>query len=151
MLKIKYLITLVLLVTVLAGCGEKKALTDEEYFQQTNEAVADTLDTVDNMMDNVSIFTKDNSKYTQMAEPAQKDYDTFTDTYEQFSEIQPVAGWEERHEEMLTELKFFQDYAREVVRTSKDGNSHDLGVLSSKFMHHIRELNRLVELYQAKG
>lgn len=149
MIKVKYLLV-VLLVVALAGCGEKNALTDEEYFQQTNEVVANTLDTVDNMMNNVNIFTNDNTKYAQMAEQAQRDLDTFTSTYERFGEITPVAGWEDRHEEILTELKFFQDYAREVLRTSKDGNSHDLGVLSSKFMHHIRELDRLVELYQAK-
>ncbi len=151
MFRVKYLILIALVLVATACGGGKKEMTDEEYFKETSELMYEFRDTLNELSDSVDIYNADNSEYEQMNEPGQKAYDIFTEEYETLTKIQPVAGWEERHTELTEDIKFFQDFAREVVRTSKDGNAHDLGVQASKFMSHLSSVNSLSKLYLSKS
>ncbi|WP_405130541.1 hypothetical protein MHB43_23735 [Paenibacillus sp. FSL H8-0317] len=149
MFKGKFLIVS-LLIFLLTGCGGEKVSTDEDYFNQTNEIISELKPAVAVLMGAIEIYTDDHSRYAEMGEPGQKAYDIFTKEYEALTNITAVAGWESRHNELTDDVKYFQDFAREVVRTSKSGDPIDLGSPASNFPSRYTSVNSLTELYQAK-
>lgn len=153
MFRIKYF-TFILLVLMVTGCGGQRELSDEEYFKETTDIMYEFKDTFDGLFDSLDTYNADKTAYAQMEEPGEKAYDIFTKEVKELNNIKPVAGWESRHANLVEDITYFQDLAREAVRTSKDGNMRDLsaqlGNNFSKLDFRLKSLNRLSEFYYPK-
>ncbi|GAK43484.1 hypothetical protein TCA2_5982 [Paenibacillus sp. TCA20] len=143
-------IFLVFLILCLTGCAEQKVLTDEEYFKATTDIILEFKNANKELFDGLEVYVQDNSKYKQMQEPAQKALDIISKEHELISSMQPVPGWEDRHNELVSHLAYFEGFAREALRTSKNGDATDLGIQASKYMYQLKAIDRLSEHYMAK-
>lgn len=148
MVKVKYLIPVVLSLAVVGCSSEPKELTDEEYFSIMNAEIDIFMDAWNTVAEPMLDYSRDNSQYEQMREPAEQSLATYDKEIEKIKNIKAVPGWEERHEQLIAEATYFQGMAREILRTSKHGDLSDLLAQTRYLEEHIHDIRSLAETYE---
>lgn len=145
MSKLKYL-SLVLLIVILAGCGQSE---ENKYFESANKIFPEFKTTVDDMVETLQLYHNDPAGNAELVQAESRVYSvSLNGYYEELKIMKAPIGWEDKHKELMDDVYFFKYYADEMINVTKMGDLTTLGILTTRFMSMIQDAYSIIEMYE---